>query len=292
MDVIQLIQVHAGFAMLVAGIFGAMVGSFLNVVIHRLPIMLAQQWQAECQILTEQAPPTLPPATYNLVTPRSACTQCKALISAWHNIPILSYLLLRGQCAKCSAPIAWRYPVMEALTMLLSVFIVWQYNATLHACALLIFTWLLLSLIAIDSEHQLLPDVITLPLLWIGLLINLHGEFALLSDAVIGAIAGYLSLWSIMWLYKLATGKQGMGHGDFKLFAALGAWCGWQLLPLILLLSSVIGAIAGSIFLYASSKGRETPIPFGPFLAGAGWVALLWGDKIVSAYCQFAGLHG
>jgi leader peptidase (prepilin peptidase)/N-methyltransferase len=245
------------------------------------------------------APPAAqPPATYNLVTPRSACPHCGAPIKAHQNIPVVSWLLLGGKCANCQAPISARYPIVELATAILSAVVVWHFGWHWQSAAALVFTWALVALTVIDLDHQILPDVITLPLLWLGLLLSLAWHAGLTPpapidprSAIIGAVAGYLSLWSVYWAFKLLTGKEGMGYGDFKLFAAFGAWMGWQMLPLIILLSAFTGAAVGIALIVLRGRDRNVPIPFGPYLAAAGWIALLWGPQIVGGYLSFAGLQ-
>ena len=266
----------------VAGLLGLCVGSFLNVVIHRLPRMMELEWQAQCADLRGESPS--PSEALSLARPRSRCPACGHQITALENIPIISYLLLRGKCSKCAAPISLRYPVVEAATGLLSAYAAWHFGPTPQAIGALIILWALIALTAIDCDTQLLPDSITLPLLWIGLTLNLAGAYVDLSSAVIGAMAGYLTLWSVYWLFKLATGKEGMGYGDFKLLAALGAWMGWQMLPVIILLSSIVGAVVGISLIAFSRHGRNTPIPFGPYLAVAGIIALFWGPQLTRSY--------
>ncbi len=278
-----------------AGLFGLLIGSFLNVVIHRLPIMLERSWQRQAtEILTEpgKAPATVEDTPFNLIRPRSACPHCNAPIHAYQNIPLVSYLLLRGRCASCSAPIGLRYPLVELLTGALTALVAWHFGYTPECAGALALTWTLIALAVIDLDHQILPDVITLPLLWAGLLFTLlaPGAFTDLRSAVIGAISGYLSLWSIYHLFRLATGKEGMGYGDFKLFAALGAWLGWQMLPVIILLSALVGALTGIALIIVRGRDRQLPIPFGPFLAAAGFVATLWGPTLVASYRHTAGL--
>ncbi|MBI4937325.1 MAG: prepilin peptidase [Nitrosomonadales bacterium] len=268
---------------------GLMVGSFLNVVIHRLPRMMEREWRAHCAELAGEEPGSAP--RYNLVVPRSACPHCGHAISALENIPVISYLLLRGKCKGCGAPISARYPAVEALSALLSGFAAWHFGFGLAACAALLFVWALLALTFIDFDTQLLPDDITLPLLWAGLLFNLPGTFTELHGAVIGAVAGYLALWAVYWLFKLATGKEGMGYGDFKLLAAIGAWLGWQMLPLVILLSSLVGAVAGITLIVAARHGRNIPIPFGPYLAGGGLIALFWGQALTQSYLQLIAVQ-
>lgn len=261
-----------------AGLFGLLIGSFLNVVIHRIPKMM--QHESDNYVAHESGKPLPHTERFNLMLPRSACPQCGHQITALENIPVVSYLVLRGKCSGCKTPISVRYPIIELLTGTLSAFLIWRFGSGLAGLATLLFAYLLIAMTFIDADTQLLPDDLTLPLLWAGLLVNLQATFVPLSDAVIGAAAGYLSLWSIYWLFKLVTGKEGMGYGDFKLLAALGAWLGWSMLPIILLLSSVVGAIVGICLIVFSKRGRDNPIPFGPYLAVAGMIALLYGKPI------------
>ncbi|HWI15641.1 MAG TPA: A24 family peptidase [Burkholderiales bacterium] len=265
-------------------IFGLAVGSFLNVVIHRVPKMMERQWRAECAEWSGQPAPAA--ETYNLVTPRSRCPACNHKIGALENIPLVSFIALRGKCAGCGKPISWRYPVVEALTAVLSGFAAWHFGPTMQGAAALLFTWAMIALAFIDLDTFFLPDDLTFPLLWTGLLLNIGATFVDLPSAVIGAAAGYLVLWAVFWTYKLATGKEGMGYGDFKLLAAIGAWLGWKMLPLVILLSSVVGAIIGIALIIFARRGRNVPIPFGPYLAIAGWVALFYGDAITSHYLE------
>lgn len=272
-----------GMLALLAGLLGLCVGSFLNVVVHRLPKMMEQDWHRQCADLRGEPPPD--EEVFNLARPRSRCPQCGHRISAIENIPLLSYLLiLRGRCSGCGCRISPRYPAIEALTGCLSAYAVWHFGPGLAAVGALVFVWTLVALTFIDFDTQLLPDSITLPLLWIGLLFNLADTYASIDAAVIGAIAGYLTLWSVFWLFKLATGKEGMGYGDFKLLAALGAWLGWQLLPAIILLSSLVGACVGITLILFARHGRNVPIPFGPYLAAAGLIALFWGQTLTETY--------
>lgn len=265
-------------------LFSLMIGSFLNVVIHRLPIMLEREWQAE--YLGYFNPETQPQQEerYNLMVPRSACPHCGHAITAMENIPLLSWLWLKGRCRACQAPISARYPLVELLTALLSLVVAATFAPGWGLLAALLLTWVLVALTFIDLDKMLLPDQLTLPLLWGGLLFNLTGGFVPLADAVIGAMAGYLVLWSLYWAFKLLTGKEGMGYGDFKLLAALGAWLGWQALPIVLLLSSLVGAFIGIGLILLRNHHQNNPIPFGPYLAIAGWIALLWGDTITRWY--------
>ncbi len=266
-----------------AALLGLCVGSFLNVVIYRLPKMMEQEWRAQCAEIQEETASTA--EKLNLAYPRSRCPNCGHHISALENIPLISYLLvLKGKCSGCKTAISARYPLIEALTAALSAFAVWHFGPTLQGGAALLLIWALIALTFIDLDTQLLPDSITLPLVWLGLAFNLHDTFTDLPTAVIGAMAGYLALWSVFWLFKLATGKEGMGYGDFKLLAALGAWLGWQMLPAIILLSSIVGAAVGISLIVFARHGRNVPIPFGPYLAAAGLIALLWGKTLTASY--------
>ncbi len=267
---------------LASGLLGLMIGSFLNVVIHRLPIMMERDWAAQCADLRGETPPTCEPLS--LARPRSRCPQCGHSITVLENIPVISWLLLRGRCKGCAAPISLRYPLIEALTGLLFAFAAWHFGFTAAGMGALILIAALIALTAIDFDTQLLPDDITLPLLWVGLALNAFSIYTDLKSAVIGAMAGYLSLWSVYWLFKLTTGKEGMGYGDFKLLAALGAWLGWQMLPLTILLSSLVGAVVGIALMVFTRHGRNVPIPFGPYLAVAGGIALIWGAPLTRAY--------
>ena len=261
-----------------AGLFGLIVGSFLNVVIHRLPKMMEADWQCQCaELRGEELPPTEP---LTLATPRSRCPHCSHGITAMENIPVISWLFLRGKCSSCKAPISIRYPLVEAATGLLSAYAAFHFGFGLQAAGAILFVWAMIALTGIDFDTQLLPDSITLPLVWLGLLFNLFGTYTSLSSAVIGAMAGYLSLWSVYWGFRLATGKEGMGFGDFKLLAAIGAWLGWQMLPVTILLSSLVGAIVGVGLIVLAKRGRNVPIPFGPYLAAAGLLALFWGKEL------------
>lgn len=274
------------FFVVLCGLIGLMVGSFLNVVIHRLPQMMEREWRAQCADLDNTQPAHETAAPYNLVIPRSACPQCGHRIGALENIPVLSYLWLRGKCKGCGTHISLRYPIVEALCGALSAYAAWHFGFGVAACGALLFIWAMVALTFIDFDTQLLPDSITLPLLWLGLSFNLYSTYTDLHAAVIGAIGGYLVLWLVYWSFKLTTGKEGMGFGDFKLLAALGAWLGWQLLPLIILLSSVVGAVVGITLMIVARHGRNIPIPFGPYLAGGGLIALFWGQSLTQGYLQ------
>jgi len=274
------------FLIVAAGLLGLLVGSFLNVVIHRLPRMMEYD---EANYLAELRDEPLPhPDRYNLMVPRSACPHCGHQIAAWENVPVVSYLFLRGKCSACKAPISVRYPLVELATAVLTGLAMWHFGPTVQALAAIVMVWSLVALTMIDADTQLLPDQITLPLLWLGLLLNLNGAFAPLADAVIGAAAGYLLLWSVYWLFKLVRGKEGMGYGDFKLMGALGAWFGWQALPALVLLSSVVGAVFGIVLLIVRRQGRETPFPFGPFIAGAGLIVLFFGADVLPLGLTFS----
>jgi leader peptidase (prepilin peptidase) / N-methyltransferase len=277
----------------IALMFGLLVGSFLNVVIHRLPLMMRRDWREQCAEEMAQPAPAIPEGRFNLVVPRSRCPQCGRGIRAVENIPLVSWLVLRGRCAGCKTRISARYPAVELMTGLMFAVVAFSLPWPWQALAGIGLTGALIALTFIDIDEQLLPDSITLPLLWAGLLFNLAaGEHAFvpLQDAVAGAIAGYLSLWLVYQGFKLVTGKEGMGYGDFKLLAALGAWLGWQMLPLIILLSAVVGAIIGIAMIVLLGRDRQVPIPFGPYLAAAGWIALLWGPPLANAWLHFAGL--
>ncbi|GLS82256.1 prepilin peptidase [Paraferrimonas haliotis] len=285
-EFVELMQTHTAVWLAIASIFGLVVGSFLNVVIHRTPILLKRQWREDCQELFENAESVDDgyPKKYNLITPNSQCPKCANPIKPWQNIPVLSWLLLKGQCANCKNPISKRYPTVELISGVLIGICAYYFGPSWSFVFAAIFTFVLIALTGIDLDEMLLPDNFTLPLLWLGLLVNINGTFASLNDAVIGAAAGYLSLWSVFWLFKLVTGKEGMGYGDFKLLAAAGAWLGWQMLPMIILLSSLIGAIVGISLMALKKLDQGNPIPFGPYIASAAWVALIWGEGIWNWY--------
>ncbi len=271
-------------------LLGLVFGSFLNVVIYRLPIMLERDWREQCRTLfsADQAPGDEGRTPFNLIVPRSGCPHCGHRITAWENIPLLSFLWQKGRCTECGVAIPWRYPVVELLSALLAATVIWRLGLTLPGIAAVGLTWGLIALASIDIEHQLLPDPLTLPLLWAGLILNLFATFTSLQSAVIGAVAGYLFLWILFQSFRLLTGKEGMGYGDFKLYALFGAWLGWQQLPLLILLASLVGAIVGLGAIVLRGRERHLPIPFGPFLCAAGWIALLWGDDITRSYLRLA----
>ena len=272
--------------------FCLVIGSFLNVVIHRLPIMMERDWREQAAELANTPPDTeLPEGRFDLVVPRSRCPSCGTMIKSWQNIPVISYLFLGGKCAKCKESISARYPLVELMTAVLTALCAWRFGASWEAIMAIVMTLALVPIAMIDADTQLIPDTIVLPLIWLGLVMSLYHPmdgaqtlFIAPQAAIVGALAGYLSLWSIYWLFKLVTGKEGMGYGDFKLLAALGAWLGWQQLPLIILMSAVVGAIAGIALMAFRKHERSVPIPFGPYLAAAGWITMLWGDTIKTAY--------
>ena len=274
-------------ATVMAAVFGLLIGSFLNVVIYRVPKMM--QRDSDNYVAHESGRDLPHQDSFNLMVPRSACPHCGHQITALENIPVLSYLALRGKCSACKAPIAARYPAIEAVTALVSAALIWHFGSGWAGIATLGFAYALIAMTCIDYDTQLLPDDLTLPLLWAGLLLNLNATFVPLQDAVIGAAAGYLVLWAIYWLFKLATGKEGMGYGDFKLLAALGAWMGWKALPSIILISSVVGAVVGITLIVAAGRSRDKTIPFGPYLAAAGMIAMLWGAPIAAYSQRFFG---
>lgn len=289
MQLFDILNQHFIFFLVMSAIFGLLVGSFLNVVIHRLPKMMEQEWRAQSLEFLGQEPAE-PETRMTLSTPNSSCPQCGHAIRPWENIPVISYLFLRGKCSNCKAGISLRYPLVELLTGALTLVVVHHFGASWQSLLAFAFTAMLIAMSMIDFDTQLLPDKLTLPLLWLGLIANSFGLFTSLQDAVWGAVAGYLVLWGVFHLFKILTGKEGMGYGDFKLLAALGAWMGWQALPMIILLSSLVGAIIGISLILFRGRDRQIPIPFGPYLAIAGWIALLWSDEITGAYLRFAGL--
>src|SRR6266404_1072351 len=305
-DLAALYTAHPAVCAVSAFVLGLVIGSFLDGVIDRLPIMLEREWRAQAAELlpSDRDAATTPstaegvPARFTLSTPGSACPACKAPIKAWQNIPVVSWLLLRGRCASCNAKISARYPLVELATGLLSAWVAWHFGFGAQAACALLVTWALIALTGIDIDHQLLPDGITLPLVWAGLLAAVIVGPAAGSpipvsarDAIIGSAAGYLSLWLVFHMFRLITGKEGMGYGDFKLFAALGAWLGWKLLPLIILLSAAAGALLGILMIVLRGRDRSAPMPFGPYLAAAGWLAMLYGDELVNSYLRVSGLR-
>ncbi|MFW2441109.1 MAG: prepilin peptidase [Arenicellales bacterium] len=293
-DVLSLFENHAVLISSIS-LLGLFVGSFLNVVVYRIPLRLQHEWRTECKEFLEIEPvPTdkqESPPPENIFTSRSHCPACGHLITALENIPVISYLLLRGKCSECGARISPRYPVVEVLTAILSGLVAWSYGPTLALPFLLILVWSLIALSFIDFDHKLLPDKLLLPVLWLGLLVNSQGLITDIHSSLYGAAAGYLSLWLVYQVFKLLTGKEGMGYGDFKLLALIGAWLGWQMLPLVILLSSLVGAVTGILGILILGRDRQLPIPFGPYLSIAGFIALLWGQQIIDGYLQFAGIE-
>lgn len=296
-DISNAMQANLWFYLTTVGLVSLCIGSFLNVVIYRLPVMMQKEWQTECRLLladeltspkTEQTT-SQTTDTFNLVKPNSCCPKCKAAIKPWQNIPIFSWLFLKGKCATCDNPISVRYPIVEAITAILSLVVAYTFGATEQALLYIVVTWILVALTFIDIDHMLLPDQLTLPLLWLALIASVVGYTIAPSDAIIGAACGYISLWSVFWLFKLITGKEGMGYGDFKLLAVFGALLGWQSLLTIILLSSVVGAVIGIALLSIQGKDKATPIPFGPYLAIAGWITMLWGTQLQNSYFNFIG---
>ncbi|MGY8814527.1 MAG: prepilin peptidase [Gammaproteobacteria bacterium] len=287
MNLITVFQQHPLFFYIVVTIFGLLIGSFLNVVIYRLPKMMEQEWRNECSLLLEISPPTDANNKFNLILPGSSCPHCHIKISPLDNIPIISFILLRGKCKNCKVKISWRYPLIELSSSLLALFIAIQFGLSIQMILVLLFTWSLLTLSVIDIDHKLLPDNITLPFLWIGIISNIFGYFTDIYSSLFGAIFGYLILWFVYIVFKVITGKDGMGHGDFKLLAMLGAWLGWQYLPLIIILSSLLGSIIGISLIMLKLHNRTQPIPFGPYLALAGWIALIYGDSLNSLYVNW-----
>lgn len=290
MLVVEYLAANPPLLLTLTGFFGLLVGSFLNVVIHRLPQMMEREWRDQCAELLETPTPTAPREPFNIVAPRSRCPGCGHQITALENVPVVSYLVLKGRCSGCGMRISIRYPAVEILTAILSVIVVWRFGPSVQAAGALLLTWALVALSIIDFDTQYLPDAITLPFLWLGLAMNIDGVYTSLEAGVIGAIAGYLVLWSVFHLFRLLTGKEGMGYGDFKLLAMFGAWLGWSALPVIVLLSSLVGAAVGIGMIALRGHDRNVPIPFGPYLAVAGWIAMLWGSQLIDAYMSVSGL--
>ena len=287
MELFDLMARVPGLYLAAALLLGLVVGSFLNVVILRLPPRMEWEWRGQCrELLGIEGEAEAPPP--GLALARSRCPKCGHALRPWENIPLVSWLALRGRCSACGEPISLQYPVVEALSGLAALAVAWRFGFTVQALAMLLLTWGLIAAAVIDLRTQLLPDDITLPLLWLGLALSLGGVFVAPEQAIIGAMAGYLSLWTVFQLFKLLTGKEGMGFGDFKLFALIGAWGGWTILPLVILLSSLVGAVVGVAMVVARGHDRQVPIPFGPYLAAAGWIGLLWGDAIMASYWQLA----
>lgn len=296
-DLVKALELLPLLGIISAGILGLLVGSFLNVVIYRLPKMMERDWRTQCieflgeDNIKDDAKKNTGPEKFNLVTPNSTCPSCGHKIKPWENIPVVSYLFLRGKCSACKTSISLRYPIIELVTGILSAIAIYTFGANATGLACLVFTWCLVALTMIDFDTQLLPDSITLPLLWLGLIANSFGLFTSLDSAVWGAIGGYLSLFSVYWLFKILTGKEGMGFGDFKLLGALGAWLGWQMLLQIIMLSALVGAAIGISMIVIRGRDKNIPIPFGPYLALAGWIALMWGHDINQVYLNYVFGH-
>jgi leader peptidase (prepilin peptidase)/N-methyltransferase len=284
-SITHLLRAEPDMLVLFCGLFGLFIGSFLNVVIYRLPVMMQRSWRQQCQELMEQEVESHD--RFNLATPASRCPQCGHSIGPLENIPVISFLLQKGRCKHCDVKISPRYPAIELLTAIVSGVVAWQLGFGWPLVFALLLSWALIALTFIDFDHQLLPDDITLPLLWLGLLLSMFNIYTDMPSSIIGAAAGYLTLWSIYQLFKLITGKEGMGYGDFKLLALFGAWFGWQTLPVIILLSSLVGAVVGISLIVFRGRDHQLPIPFGPYLAAAGWIAMLWGDNILSSYWHY-----
>lgn len=291
MQLVEYLAANPPVVLIFAGLLGLLIGSFLNVVIHRVPVMMEREWRSQCaEMLDPEAKPEQQQA-YNLVVPRSRCPKCDHQITALENVPVLSYLALKGRCSECGWRIPLRYPIIELLTGLLSVLVVWRFGISAAAGGALLLTWALIALSAIDFDTQYLPDSITLPFLWLGLAFNVAGIYTTTQASVLGAIVGYLALWTVYHLFRLVTGKEGMGYGDFKLLALFGAWLGWSAVPLIVFLSAFVGAIVGIGLITLRGHDRNIPIPFGPYLAVAGWIALMWGEQLLDAYIGVSGLN-
>lgn len=284
-EILHLLQADAGLLVVMCALFSLFIGSFLNVVIYRLPVMMQRSWRQQCQDLLELE--IEGNERFNLAIPASRCPNCGHKIGALENIPLVSYMLQKGRCKHCAVKISLRYPAIELLTAVSSGMVAWQLGYGWPLAFALLLTWALITLTFIDYDHQLLPDDITLPLLWLGLLLSIFNIFTNMQSSIIGAVAGYLSLWSVYQLFKLITGKEGMGYGDFKLLAVFGAWFGWQALPMVILLSSLVGAVVGISLILFLGRDRQLPIPFGPYLAAAGWITMLWGDAIISGYWHY-----
>lgn len=293
MELIHLLATSSTWLLVCVGLISLLIGSFLNVVIYRLPVMMEREWKQECAeyLGGDQAVVSTDTGSFNLVVPRSQCPVCGHKITSWENIPVISYLMLGGKCAGCRTPISMQYPLVEIATALLSLLVAYQYGFSWQTLGLLFFTWTLVALFMIDAQTMLLPDALTYPLLWAGILLNMNGWFVPLTDSVLGAVFGYLSLWSIYHFFKLLTGKEGMGYGDFKLLAALGAWGGWQILPFVVFASSAFGALFGIAWMIIKRNGQSLPMPFGPWLAMAGFVAIIWYEELLRFTSQFLAPH-
>ena len=291
MEIFNALRENPTFFLIVVGLFSLLIGSFLNAAIYRIPIMLQQSWREECEeLFGGESEQSTPKEKFNLMVPRSQCPSCGHMITAWENIPVLSYLFLGGKCSSCKNKISIQYPVLEILTTLVSVFVAWKFGFGWQTLAALLFTWVLILLSMIDAKTMLLPDNLTLPLMWFGIAVNYHGLFVDLQSSVLGAMFGYLSLWSLFHLFKLITGKEGMGYGDFKILAAIGAWGGWQILPFTVFAASTLGAIIGILLILIQRNKESQPIPFGPWLALAGFIGFIWRDEIITTMGRYFGL--
>ena len=290
-DLFSILQSSPALLISLVFIIGLLIGSFLNVVIYRLPVMMQRGWKKECSEYLKLEQPEKDNEPFNLTLPLSRCPGCNADIKPYQNIPVVSYVFLKGKCANCKTHISLRYPLIESFTGIVSAIVAWHFGYSIEMLFALLLTWSLVALSFIDLDHQLLPDSINYPLLWLGLFLSLFLIFTDSHSSIIGALAGYLSLWTVYQVFKLVTGKEGMGYGDFKLLAVFGAWLGWQYLPVIILLSSLVGAVIGVSMIIFVKKDRNIPIPFGPYLAAAGWIALLWGDKINALYLSSVGMQ-
>ncbi|HIQ14954.1 MAG TPA: prepilin peptidase [Leucothrix sp.] len=291
MEIFNALRENPTFFLIVVGLFSLLIGSFLNAAIYRIPIMLQQSWREECEeLFGGESEQSTPKEKFNLMVPRSQCPSCGHMITALENIPVLSYLFLGGKCSSCKNKISIQYPVLEILTTLVSVFVAWNFGFGWQTLAALLFTWVLILLSMIDAKTMLLPDNLTLPLMWFGIAVNYHGLFVDLQSSVLGAMFGYLSLWSLFHLFKLITGKDGMGYGDFKILAAIGAWGGWQILPFTVFAASTLGAIIGILLIVIQRNKESQPIPFGPWLALAGFIGFIWRDEIITTMGRYFGL--
>jgi len=291
MEIFNALRENPTFFLIVVGLFSLLIGSFLNAAIYRIPIMLQQSWREECEeLFGGESEQSTPKEKFNLMVPRSQCPSCGHMITALENIPVLSYLFLGGKCSSCKNKISIQYPVLEILTTLVSVFVAWKFGFGWQTLAALLFTWVLILLSMIDAKTMLLPDNLTLPLMWFGIAVNYHGLFVDLQSSVLGAMFGYLSLWSLFHLFKLITGKDGMGYGDFKILAAIGAWGGWQILPFTVFAASTLGAIIGILLIVIQRNKESQPIPFGPWLALAGFIGFIWRDEIITTMGRYFGL--
>ena len=291
MEIISALRDNPTFFFIVVGIFSLLVGSFLNAAIYRIPIMLQQGWREECEeLFGGEADEQVKKETFNLFVPRSQCPECGHMITALENIPVISYLFLRGKCSSCNTHISMQYPLIEVFTACVSVFVAWKIGFGWQTLAALVFTWVLITLSLIDAKTMLLPDNLTLPLMWLGIVANYNELFVSLPSSVLGAMIGYMSLWSLFHIFRLVTGKEGMGYGDFKILAAIGAWAGWQILPFTIFAASLFGAVIGITMMLLQGKKDSQPIPFGPWLALAGFIGFIWRDEVIQAMSSYFGI--